>query len=277
MTDTVNEEDKAREVSRAGQARFLPAIDSFRPVRDVPDGFGLTGSGDLAKEYVSVDEREVGKAGGTAAYMETHHPSDLAECNDENISELEQMWKTVFGVDCPYDFDDPHDRDINYQVAVDELEGSRILNLSRKKMGVDVLKTEGVDVEFDLSAKAGEYIIQGLEDLRPVDFFEDIWRNCRVITLKRPYDENSDWVIILQAWKDKGVNNNVGEWKRFALKLPDLERSLVIDEDRRVKLPGLESGDAVERARFKMALGKIKVAGSTIAGAALFIEDWPKR
>ncbi len=278
LRDELEREEKARAASVAGAERFLPRTEGMAATPTIPSGLGFEGPGaDLKQKFVRVSEEEMGEVGGAGEYMDIYFGgADLSGFDEDNVAIVEKEWQKIFKAECPYDFSGT-DKESQYALATKELEQRLFEGLSRNKMKVDILRTDGIEVEFDLGAKPGEYISQVLERLGGLDFIKDIWRNCRVITLKRPFDEDSDWVIILQAWKDSGAGGGKGEWKRFALKLPDFERALILDESRQIKLPELKSGDIAEQAKFKVALGKIKMRGATVAGAALFVEDWPKK
>lgn len=249
VIDTLAEE-RAGEAAQAGQDRFLPATESSRPVRDLPEGYGLAAGSDLPKKYITVDEAEVGEAGGSAAYMEIHHPADLVECNAENITELEWMWERIYGEPCPYDFSDEHDRDINYQIALDDLE---------RGWGIEVGSEEGegqqIDVKFDWHGLSSELTRSFLKRKGDEQFVQKIWGDCTSISLCEPVKgEGPDWKIIVES-------SVKGKRDFMMISQPDFENSMVTENARPIRLPKLGVGDRNARVKFIEALHNVRIGG----------------
>lgn len=277
--DEVGLKDKPDESAEASareagmENRFLAKETAKIPV--LPDGIGYTGTGAVPRPVeVMVDGKEVGQVGGVTEWLEIYYGTGDIAAKPDDSKDIGGRWLRVTGRECPWDLDDT----VEASVAEKELEDMALLGMSKRR-GIDALKARrDIEVDFDLDARRDKFIKQAVERLGGIEVLNDIWRNCHVVTLKRPFDEKSDWIIILQSWKDGGKGDGTGEWRRFALALPDFESMLTIgDGEGQVKLPALDKGDTVEQARFKTALGRIRKDGVTIANAALFVEDWPKK
>lgn len=195
---------------------------------------------------VRVDEAEVGKEGGTAEYMEMHHPADLVECNDKNIEELERMWKKIYNEECPYGFDDIHDRDINYQLALERLEEGWKIDVSELK--------DQIDATFDWRGLTNEATRAFLKRRGDGEFLGKIWEGCTKISLCEPVEGEPGWKIIIESGR--------GEKRDFLIiSQSDFEDSLVVENNRTIKLPGLGDGGRTARVKFIECLHKLRIEG----------------
>ena len=258
MVVDVVAEERQRESALVRQERFLPATEGMRPVRDLPEGYSLDAGPDLPEKIVRVEESEVAEAGGTAGYMENFHPADLAgDPSDENIDTLKGMWLKIYGEECPYGFDDIHDREINFESALNRLEG-----VWEDLYYLELAKIEGeADVKFDRRGLTNEVTKAFLERKGDEEFVKRIWGSCTKVILCEPAEGDLGWKLIIEAKQKQD-----GRREFMLISQIEFEDSLRDENDRPIRLPKLGNGDRMARVTFIENLHKLRIGGVSMPG-----------